>query len=265
MALKIAAAVAAALAVYRAVTFEMPVLTSAPAEAGGTYLGQPAPAAAIIILAALVAAVVTISCEVRPIAISVALLVAANLAAFTLDPGLAVAVWSGLAFFRRMVAATTHPWIQRHLSRDSGVLLATGAAVTLITIAPPSRLLVTAGATVDHPFLWSTATLALASLSAAVFIMAWGMRTPASGWLALGGGVLALYLVSVGIVDEFQRHVNGAANVAELRWQSQVALSFVWAILGGSVVVAGLFRDLALLRSDRTRTPRSRYLQSLPL
>ena len=67
-------------------------------------------------------------------------------------------------------------------------------------------------------------------------------------WLAVGGGVLALYLLSVGIVDAFEARVDGAASVAELRWQSQVALSVVRAVLGGIAVAAGLVRGVAPLR-----------------
>jgi uncharacterized membrane protein len=60
--------------------------------------------------------------------------------------------------------------------------------------------------------------------------------------------VLALYLVSIGVVDEFQRRVDGGVSVAELGRQSQVALSVVWAVLGGVAVAAGLVRALAPLR-----------------
>jgi uncharacterized membrane protein len=72
--------------------------------------------------------------------------------------------------------------------------------------------------------------------------------TPAGGWLTLGGAVLALYLVSIGIVDEFQRRVDGEVSGDELRRQSQVALSVVWAVLGGVAVAVGLVRTVAPLR-----------------
>ena len=129
------------------------------------------------------------------------------------------------------------------------MLLVLGVAVTLATIAPPSRLLVTAGATIDHPFLWSEATLALGALAAAFLAIAHRLRgTPISVWLTLGGGVIALYGLSVGIVDAFQARVDGAASVDELRRQSQVALSVVWAVLGGVAVATGLARGIAPLR-----------------
>jgi hypothetical protein len=205
-------------------------------------------AVGVIVAAALAAVRLTDSDEVRQIAGAVATLIVANLAAYLLDPALAVVAWSVLAivaaFLQRRVAAELHL-----LTLTGVVLLALGITVSLAAIAPPSRLLVTAGATIDHPFLWSEATLALGALSIACFGIARLLRAaPAAVWLALAGGVIALYGFSVGIVDAFQARVDGAASVAELRWQSQVALSVVWAVLGGVAVAAGLVREVAPLR-----------------
>ena len=148
---------------------------------------------------------VTTLAEVREIAGSVAILIAAHLAAFELDPAPAVAVWAVLAVGAWALQRRARGTIRVYLA-TSALLLTIGVAVTLVDIAPPARLLVSGGADIDHPFLWSEATLALGALSAAFFVIARGMQgTPAGGWLALGGGVLALYLVSIGIVDEFQR------------------------------------------------------------
>jgi uncharacterized membrane protein len=246
--LKFAAAIAGALAIHRAVAYEMPVLTAVPMDARVPYVGQPVAAAAIIILAALAAMAVTKLSEVREIAGSVAILVAAHLAAFELDPAPAVAVWAMLAVGAWALQRRSRSTIRVYLA-TSVVLLTTGVAVTLGYIAPPTRLFVSGGAQIDHPFLWSEATLALGALSAALFVIARGMQgTPAGGWLALGSSVLALYLVSIGIVDEFQRRVGGEVSVAELHRQSQVALSVVWAVLGVVAVALGLVRSVAPLR-----------------
>jgi hypothetical protein len=217
-------------------------------DAGVPYVGQPVAAAAIIILAALATMTVTTLAEVRQIAGSVAILIAAHLAAFELDPAPAVAVWAMLAVGAWALYRQARGTIRVYLA-TSALLLTIGVAVTLANIAPPARLLVSGGVEIDHPFLWSEATLALGALSAAFFVIARGMQgTPAGGWLTLGGGVLALYLVSIGIVDEFQRRVDGEVSVDELRRQSQVALSVVWAVLGGVAVAAGLVRAVAPLR-----------------
>jgi uncharacterized membrane protein len=246
--LKLPAVIAAGLAVYRAVFYEMPVLAPAPFEAGVPYVGQPVPATIIVVLAALATAAVTRATEVRLIAGSVAILTTANLAAYSLNSAHTVAAWAALA----VVAV----WLQRRASATVRVSLLTGSfllvlgtGLALTDVAPPSRLLVSSGVVIDHPLLWSEATLALGALAVAFLVTAWmAQGDRASGWLALGAGVLALYLVSVGIVDEFQRRVGGTVSVAELRRQSQVALSVVWAVLGGAVVAVGLDRQLAPLR-----------------
>jgi uncharacterized membrane protein len=246
--LKLAAVVAGALAIHRAVAYEMPVLTAVPMDSGVPYVGQPVAAAAIIILAALAAMAVTTFAAVREIAGSEAILIAAHLAAFELHPAPAVAVWAMLAVGAWELQRRSRGTIRVYLA-TSALLLGIGLAVTLADIAPPARLLVSGGVKIDHPFLWSEATLALGALSAAFFLIARGMQgTPAGGWLAFGGGVLALYLVSIGIVDEFQRRVGIEASVGELRRQSQVALSVVWAVLGGVGVAVGLVGAVASLR-----------------
>jgi uncharacterized membrane protein len=241
------AAVAAGLAIGQAVLFEMPIASLAQIGAG-TFSAEPVIAAGVIVVAALAATWVTKSDEVRQIAGSAAILVLANLAAYLLDPAPAVAAWSALA-----VAAA---FLQRRsegrlpiLLLTSGALLMLGGAVTLAVTAPVTRLLVTAHATADHPFFWSGATLALGALAAACFLIARLLRVASVAvWVAVAGGVFALYGLSVGIVDTFQTRVDGVASVAELRWQSQMALSVVWAVLGGVAVAAGLIRDVATLR-----------------
>jgi uncharacterized membrane protein len=245
--LKLVAAVAAGLAIQRAVIYEMPVLNPVPFVDRLPYAGQPIAATAILVLAAAAAMRVTISDAVRQIAGVAAVLVTAHLAAFLFDPALTAALWALLA----VVAA----FLQR--PRDAfrlylvvaALLLVFGVCLTLGQVAPPSRLLVRAGVTLDHPFLWNEATLALGALAAACFVIAWRLRgDSASSWLALGGSALAVYLLSISIVDLFQARVDDAASVAELRWQSQVALSVVWALLGGVTIAIGLARAFAPLR-----------------
>jgi hypothetical protein len=185
--LHLPAAAAAGLAIRQAVLFEMPISSLAQIGAG-TLSFEPVAAAGVIVAAALAAAWLSESDEVRQIAESVAILIVANLAAYLLAPALAVAAWSALAvgavFLQQRV---DHGF--RLLQLTGGMLLVLGLTVTLATIAPPSRLLVTAGTTIDHPFLWSEATLALGALAAAFLAVAHRLRgTPASVWLAVGGG-----------------------------------------------------------------------------
>ena len=246
--LKLAAVVAAALAVERAVVFEMPVLSAVPMEDGAPYLGQPVAATIVIILAALAALAVSRTIAVRQIAGSLAILITAHLAAFELESSLAVATWAGLAV-GAIVLQQRRPGTWPVFLATGLLLLAIGLAVTVGDLVPPGRLLVSRSEEISHPFLWSDATLALGALSAAFFAAGWTMRVRTAGtWFQLGSGVLAIYLLSVGIVDEFQGRVSGPNSVTELRRQSQVALSVSWAVLGGLAVAAGLARSLVALR-----------------
>jgi uncharacterized membrane protein len=58
--------------------------------------------------------------------------------------------------------------------------------------------------------------------------------------VAAGGAIV--YLLSVGIVDQFQGRVGEGDSLGSLKKQAQVALSILWAILGGGAFVAGIFR-----------------------
>ena len=55
-------------------------------------------------------------------------------------------------------------------------------------------------------------------------------------------GVLVVYLLSVGVVDEFQRQVNGSTDISSLEKRAQVALSILWAALGGGSFAVGIAR-----------------------
>jgi uncharacterized membrane protein len=61
-------------------------------------------------------------------------------------------------------------------------------------------------------------------------------------WCGVGAGVLAVYLLSVGLVDEFQGQVGGAIALEELEKRAQAGLSILWAVLGGATFVAGVLR-----------------------
>ncbi|MEZ4569632.1 MAG: DUF2339 domain-containing protein [Thermomicrobiales bacterium] len=62
-------------------------------------------------------------------------------------------------------------------------------------------------------------------------------------WIMALAGALAVYLLSVAVVDEFQSRVGDAAITLEtLQKQAQVALSILWATLGGTAFAAGILR-----------------------
>lgn len=72
-------------------------------------------------------------------------------------------------------------------------------------------------------------------------------------WLPVGLHIpiaiaLAVYLLSVGVVDHFQGRVTGVTALASLQKQGQVSLSILWAALGGGAFVAGVIHWTGTLR-----------------
>lgn len=126
-----------------------------------------------------------------------------------------------------------------------------GAMLTIGDVAPLDRLLVDPYEQITHPLLWSGATAALLSLAAILSLAAWLSRRHLwSRRFALGAGVFLVYALSVGVVDEFQRHVGASSDIEGLRKQAQVALSILWAALGGGAFVVGIVTRMGLLRAS---------------
>ena len=122
--------------------------------------------------------------------------------------------------------------------------------------APPDRLVVQSLGVEPHPFMISEATLVLGSLVLALVVVT-AARTirPArlADALAASAGVVALYLLSVGVVDVFAVDAFGVgyrdlARVDELAKEAQVALSVLWTFVGVVVLGIGLVLGRANLR-----------------
>ena len=134
--------------------------------------------------------------------------------------------------------------VAKTLHACTAFLIAGGLVITFFEIAPIDRLYVDAETTVNHAFLLSTATVALSALSIALIAIYRRTEGWRYGWVALAGaGTLALYLVSIAIVDHFQAQVGGGTDLETLNWRAQVALSIVWATLGGCTLAAGIRRN----------------------
>jgi uncharacterized membrane protein len=109
------------------------------------------------------------------------------------------------------------------------------AVVWLVFVLPPIAL--AAGPNPQTPLL-NVETLAGVALIAALAFRGWA--EPDRRWrLAIGGtaGILAVYLVSVVVIDVVEVLAVGAADVAYI---GQVSLSVCWAALGVGILVAGL-------------------------
>lgn len=124
---------------------------------------------------------------------------------------------------------------------SSLILLGSGALLTLTRVAPLDRLAVDATSTIDHPLLWSGATVAGVALAAAAVVAARALGDERTGrWLLVAAAVAIVYTLSVNLVDEFQRQVGGATALEELKKRAQVGLSILWAMLGVAAFVAGI-------------------------
>jgi uncharacterized membrane protein len=171
-----------------------------------------------------------------------ALLAAAYLMPFEIAPAAMTVAWAGLALAALMLGERedTESRVYQVVSMGmiAGALLA-----TLIAVAPPERLFVDSQHSTDHPFLWSGATAALGSLVIVLVVARRRQRDRRKAQVfGVVAGALVVYLLSVGIVDQFQRQVGEAPDIESLQRRAQVALSILWAVLGGAAFVAGAIR-----------------------
>ncbi len=204
--------------------------------------------AAILIAASLAAGWVAGRPRTRRGGIAIGIGIAAYILPFELHPAATVVGLSTLAALSLGIG-----WLDRAAMNLFGViaavLIAIGTIETLGEVVQPNRLAVSGARVVDHPLFWSGATAALGSIVLVLILGALVYRSRGSViaiWLLAAVGFV--YLISVGVVDDFQRQVGGGTALEELQKQAQVALSILWAVLGGTAVVAGLWRDAIALR-----------------
>ena len=199
-------------------------------------------AALMVIAAAVVGSFLTTMPAIRVAWRNGAILVAASLMPFQIGLAATVVAWSALAIVA--LSLMDRDAVGAPAYRSIAALLAGGSLLVAITrVAPPERLFVDATSPIDHALLWSGATAAFGALALALAFAFWKMRSyPQSKWIAVGAGALFVYMLSVGIVDHFQSQVGPESSLESLQKQAQVALSILWAVLGGAIFVAGVLR-----------------------
>lgn len=186
---------------------------------------------------------------IRPLLIVAGAVMIALTAPFEVQPAAAVAVWAALAAALWRISLV-HEGDERPIPFAAGGILLAGSAWTITAIATPSRLVVDAASTIDHPLFWSNASLALLALGVALVVGFLTHRDSRAGHvMAAASAGIGVYLLSVGIVDEFQSRVGDGAALESLQKQSQVALSILWASLGILAFVIGLVRWGVMVRS----------------
>ncbi|HEU5330587.1 MAG TPA: DUF2339 domain-containing protein, partial [Thermomicrobiales bacterium] len=239
---------AAALAVVHLTTVELPVLglvllPARPFTDSGTL------AAVILIAASLLAGWLDVHPLARRLAIVAAFVVAQYLTPFEVPAAPTVVIWSLLAL-ALCCLGRWDPVGKRPYLGAAAMIAGQGFWIVLTDVAAPDRLAVHARSAVNHPLFWSGATAALGALVVALVGAAWLYRADRRArWLAMLAGALIVYLLSVGVVDSFQSAVRPGADLASLQKQAQVALSILWAVLGGAAFVAGVARWIGPLRA----------------
>ncbi len=244
-----AALAAAALAAGHALTVDLPLwaIGSTPTR---PFADSYTIAAGILGSAGLLSSVLAGTARLRRVSILAAALAVAWLMPIELASWGVVVAWSVVAAVLCVLGSRDRGGADSY-GGVAALLGGMGAMLTIGDVAPLDRLLVDPYEQITHPLLWSGATAALLSLAAILSLAAWLSRRHLwSRRFALGAGVFLVYALSVGVVDEFQRHVGASSDIEGLRKQAQVALSILWAALGGGAFVVGIVTRMGLLRAS---------------
>lgn len=205
-------------------------------------------AAGILIAAGLLGGLLAGSLPARRISVIAAFAIAGYLMPFELPAAAVVVAWSLLALALCVIGRRDQAGADAYLGAGAALI---GAALLVVfgVVAPPERLFVDATAAINHPPFWSGATAALGAIIV-VLVVAFRMYRSQrqARHAAVLAGVLLVYLLSVEVVDMFQGRVGGGTALESLQKQAQVALSILWAALGGGTFVAGVTRWNAALR-----------------
>jgi hypothetical protein len=237
------AALVALLAINHVLSFEVNTADLAGINRPDIpFTDSRALAIGLLVAAALAGGFIVRNASFRAASIAAAVGFVAFVTPFELESTAMVVTWAALALLLGILARQFPSTINERIWLSLGAALLTfGAFHTLTDIAPLSRLTVDAVSGIDHPLYWSGATAALGALA---LVLAAGFaqyRDRKNVYIAAAiAAVLIIYLLSVGIVDEFQRQVGGERALEELQKQAQVGLSILWSVLGGVGFVAGI-------------------------
>ena len=206
-------------------------------------------AAILFVLALGSIALVTSRRLVQHIAIVAGLATATYLIPFQFSAVGIVVLWSAIALLPYVLAQWDEEWRVVYYSLSGG-LLAIAALFTISFIASPSRLTVNAESSINHPFIFSGATAALGAIMVNLIV---GYRTFRSNnrlatILIVATGALAIYILSIGLVDEFQRQVSDPASATTLQEKASVGLSILWSFIGVGSLIVGISRRVLGLR-----------------
>jgi uncharacterized membrane protein len=200
-------------------------------------LDRPTMAAGVLVVAALVTGFGAGPRSWRVAGVIIASTVLAWALPFDLPAAATMVAWAALGAVLLAGYAIEHAGAYR-------VASATLAAATLLvgigSLMRPDRLLVDSSTASILPFA-NPETIGMAAAIALLVVIFEQDRAAAGSRLALGvAATTGVYVVSVGVVDLFQARVGGDLALEELQKQSQVALSVLWAVIGGGALALGL-------------------------
>ena len=209
------------------------------------FTDETAMAAVALIGAAIAAARWTLSGTTRTALLLAATAVAAGIVPLEVLADLIVPLWLILAAAALVLAARRD--LVQSAAMGLALLLATCAVMlAFVVVAPVERLWVRSWLPPSLLLAWP---VALGSVAAALALAARrGLLGRRAVWLSVAAAATGVYLVSVGVVDIFQRQVGGPVAHEELAKQAQVAMSVAWTVIGVVSLAWGLTRQLALGR-----------------
>jgi uncharacterized membrane protein len=271
------AAAVGSLAILHFVTFEYPLGALARTGPQGWPFASSEAIVAIVIAAAMLVTGVVAWRSFRAVPLRSPLLTAsltlaggglgeiavfAYASQFELRADLRIVAWAILAVTSFAIAAVVRrdrpAWLAAAF--EGAALISTGTLLALADVAPLGRLLVDPARGTDVVPLFNLESLALGALAVALGVAGWVVarwtpkhlfgpgNNPWAAGASAAAGAVAVYLVSIAIVDAFQTRIGAGAAPDEIATQAQVALSIAWVVIGAGAFAAGLVRGMGRAR-----------------
>jgi hypothetical protein len=214
------------------------------------FLDETTLATGLVMAFLLAGTAVALTSLVRTVLTVTAVVVLAVLLPLELPLELAVVGWSVMAAIVFLLGRRMPGSQSTTAAVLGGGLLAVGIGATLLTIAPPDRLVLELTRVPPESGPPNAATLVTLALAGALAVAAWCRPGSArlASWTWLGAAGAIGWCVSVGIADAFAVRMPGATDPTEVARQAQVVLSIAWAAMGLGTLLYGLARDIALAR-----------------
>lgn len=211
------------------------------------FFDEAALTAVVLAGAAVAAAAWATNRAGREVALLAAIVPMALVAPFEVEPDMLVVVWLLLAGAALVVTRPSDP--ARFGSLALATMIAgTALVVAFVIVAAPVRLWVVDPSMDARAPLLGGWWVAIAAVAASTFVVARRVVGEVRAALEAAAAGVGVYLVSIAVVDAFQRQAGTGIQVEELAKQAQVALSVTWTGIGVVALAAGLRTRVAMPR-----------------